>query len=318
MTDEHLRSFQMNAAIPSADLFFRARPAEDEGPAEAWRLARTVIDYGCALFASKLSLREDRRVRDAVLAALLRRTLVTAEGIVTLLSHGLVEPALALTRTLLDLYTSFRLIERDDTDRMAKRLAAFHYLAYQEHGQDMLSNRPTREGVLRTSGRIPEVIEVAKSYARHLESPAFDEIRAEVKGSQFWHGFSSAEEALRAVGQESEYHMTYDSASWFVHAVNVDHDYLQIGDGTLAMRPLVERDPKVIQPLLGYAVLRTIELLRLYCVDRGLDLDGPTGASASLVEEDGSITSVSSLTALELMALKNFDVRPDGFASRTP
>ena len=156
MDNEEVHEVAMSASLPAADAFRRANPAESEGPAEAWRVARAVVDYGCAILQAGPSLRDNRRLRDAVLAALLRRLLVTSESAITLLSRGLVEPALSQARTPLDIELSFRLICTDPTDIFAKRLAAFHYLTYQRHGQDMLSSRHTRQNALPRAERISE------------------------------------------------------------------------------------------------------------------------------------------------------------------
>jgi hypothetical protein len=75
-------------SLPQADLFQRRQPAILEGPRELWEGARTVIDFGCALLAVHNRLRDERKLRDATLVALLRRALVTAEGICRLRSRG--------------------------------------------------------------------------------------------------------------------------------------------------------------------------------------------------------------------------------------
>lgn len=315
-SNEPRHNVTVSASIPSADLFFRNQPAELEGFEESWRVARSVVDFGCAILSSRPPLRSDRRVRDAVLAALLRRVLVTTEAVIELLSRGLLEPALATSRTLLDLHLAFRLIERDDSDRFARRLAAAHYVLMKRHGQDMLGNKPTREGVLRGSNRIPEVIESTRSYDAFLNSETFDDGRDEVISARYWHGYNSVEEAFRAIGEESEYHMTYDSGSWFVHAANVDHDLTSISEAELSIRPLVERNPDIVQPILGFAVLRALDLISRFCKDRGLDIDEQSGGSAELVFESGERMAIPSQSALQLLAMRAFDVRTDGIGQR--
>jgi hypothetical protein len=100
--DDEVHEFALSASLPQADGFLRARLAETFGPERAWALARAVVDYGCALLQSG-TLREDRRLRDAVLTALLRRLLVTTESVIALLARGLYESAMAQTRTVLDI-----------------------------------------------------------------------------------------------------------------------------------------------------------------------------------------------------------------------
>lgn len=73
-------------------------------------------------------LSSPRAIRDAILVvALLRRALVTAEGIRVLLGNGLEEPAIATMRTLLDIELAVKLITMNPSTRMAERLAAWHY-----------------------------------------------------------------------------------------------------------------------------------------------------------------------------------------------
>jgi hypothetical protein len=310
---EEFHEVGFSASLPAADAFLRARPAELEGPEEAWRLARAVVDYGCAILKIGPQLRPDRRIRDAVLAALLRRLLITSESAVILLSKGLVESAMSQTRTLLDIELAFRLIHSDQSDNFAKKLAAFHYLTYQEHGQDMLSSRRTRENVLNGPGRIPEVITITKGYARFLEASVFDEVRDDVRRDRFWHGFQNVEEAFRHIGSEHDYFMTYDSATWFIHAVNVDHDFAELDDSGLSLKPLVERNPSSIQPLLGHVILRSLELLALYLEDTGLNLDERAGGNAEMQLEDGSTIPLASIDGLRMLVLRQFDVREKPF-----
>jgi len=263
MGDDETQIVHLQGPIPQRNEFHRSKPAGLEGPAGAWEVSRTLVDLGAAFLNELRTISDERRIRDLVLIALLRRALVTGEGFRALLWHGLLEPAQGTFRTLLDIEMSVRLILGDPSDRMAKRLGAYHYLTYRKHGQDLLHNPTTRTDTLAKAGRIPEVIEVAKSYARLLESPVFDEIRADLDKGGHWHGYSNVEAAFRAAGMETEYHMSYDSATWFVHSVNVEFDYTDVQGSTTTLRSLVERDPKVIQLHLGLGMLRLHALIGL-------------------------------------------------------
>lgn len=313
--DDVAQEVSISVSLPAVDGFLRSRPAELEGPEDAWRMARAVVDYGCAILAAGGTLRSDRRIRDAVLAALLRRLLITAESTIVLLGNGLIESAMSQTRTLLDIELAFRLIHRDPSDRFAKRLAAFHYLTYQEHGQDMLGNRETRDRGSGTPDGALELIAITKSYARFLEAPVFDEVRNALKNDRFWHGFRSVEDAFREIGYEHDYLTTYDSTTWFVHAVNVDHDFAGISETGLTLKPVTERNPSAIQPLLGHTALRSVEIIALYLKDTGFELDGRVGSSAELCFEDGTTVTIRSLDALRMFVLRQFDV-PDRTASQ--
>ena len=83
-SDDQLHEVAVSASLPARDGFWRSHPAENEGSEKAWALARQVIDYGCALL-SVVEIRDDKRLRDAVLTALMRRLLITSEGINVLL-----------------------------------------------------------------------------------------------------------------------------------------------------------------------------------------------------------------------------------------
>jgi hypothetical protein len=297
----------IHGAIPQRDLFHRGQPAL-EGPEENWALAEQAISFGCALFAQWRQIRADQQLRDAVLQALLRRSLVTTEGLVVLLGRGLLEPAIATSRTLLDTELAVRLVLGDPTNRMAKRLAAYHYLTYQQHGQDMLADPVTRKGPLSEAGRVPEVASVASSYKRFLMLPIFDDVRDELRSSRYWHGYLNAEEAFRAVGKASDYFMLYDVATWFVHDINVDFDYSERTDSELLLKPLVERDPAVIQLNLGQQLLRLVTICRLIVEDRGYPSEPPFDRPSTVTFPDGSVEQINGLEALEGQLVAHFNL----------
>lgn len=300
-------SVTVESMIPQADLFARAQPAIQEGPARAWEIGRTLIDFGAAILGTRGQLRSEHRIRDAVLIALLRRALITVEAVYDLLAQGLEEPAHALGRTLLDIELSIKLIHQDATDAMAHRLAAFHYYAYQQHGQDMLSDRDTREGTLAKAERAPEIVDVAKSYARLLESPAFDDVRDDVKKAQYWHGFAGTEEAFRAIDQAADFFMTYDIANWFVHDVNVDFDYVPSeGDEAFHLKALAQRDPRVIQLHLEHALLRFHAILSTYVKERGLPDDPQFKVETTVKFPDGHAEQVDAMDGVTALLLSQF------------
>lgn len=298
----------ISGQIPQSDQFFRQQPAELEGPAENWALVRTTVDFGSALFIHWNRVGREPALTDAVLQALLRRCLITAEGILTLLSHGLLEPAVAVSRTLLDIELAFRLILADPTGRMAKRLAAYHYLTYQRHGQDMLSDNPTREGTITNAGRIDELAAITGSYKRHFHASIFDEVRDDLKRDRFWHGYKNVEEAFTAVGQSSDYFMQYDAATWFTHDLNVDFDYADRTDDRLILKPLVERNPRVIQTQLGHLALKLMTILILLVDARGYPTDPPFDEMSTVTFPDGRVESVNALYVLMGHLSTEFDI----------
>jgi hypothetical protein len=174
----------------------------------------------------------------------------------------------------------------------------------------MLGNRPTREGYADRPEHVPELIARTKSYARWLEQPVFDDVREQVRSDRFWHGFDNVEAAFRSVGREHDYFVTYDASTWFIHAVNVDHDFAELTEsGGLQMKPLVERDPAVIQLMLGHVVLRCLESIALYLRDTGTGFDERTGARVELEGEDGEKIPLDSITGLRMLVLREFDIR---------
>jgi Family of unknown function (DUF5677) len=292
-------------------LLLRERPASEELTEDARRLAYQVPEYGCALFAVANAVRPDHRVRDLVTAALLRRAVITLEGIRALTFAGLYEPAIGVARTLQDIELSIKLILRDDTDDMARALAAWHFLQYERHGRDMLKNPATREGMLKGDWTAEQVRLVAKNYASLLRSETFDSVRHRFARGGAWHNFDRLEDAFAAVGLEGEYFMTYDAASWFVHASNIDHDMVD-GSGTeVTFRAFVDRDPARTGTILGLALLKSLELYELIAADRQVDVDAATGASAAVQIDGKEPERVSSLAALQLLVMREFDVRKD-------
>ena len=304
--DDDVVEAAVEAMIPQSDGFHRSQPAELEGPPENWELARTTVNYGCALLLNWSTVRTGSELKDTVLRAVFRRMLVTTEGVVTLLAHGLFEPAAAASRTILDLELALALVRNDSTGRMARRLAAYHYLTYQEHGQDMLSNPATREGTVAPGGRIQELVEISKSYARFLEAQVFDDVRDDVKRDRFWHGYASAKEAFKAIKQDADYFMQYDSATWFVHAVNVDWDFVEKVGSVVHMKPLVERDPKMIQLQLGYHVLRLLTACRTLVQELGMPVHEAFDRKSTFIFPDGSRIEVDALTALTHQVVDRF------------
>jgi hypothetical protein len=295
------------SAIPQADLFLRDQPAALKGPPESWDLAQSVVDYGCALFQASNTTRDDHVVRDLVLSALLRRATVTVEGIVLLLGAGLEEPAIATSRTLLDIELAIKLIARDPSDRLAKRLAASHYVLMQQHGEDMLSDAPTRTGTLDRGGRVTEVREVARSYKRLLAQGTLADVEEEVRRCSYWHGHPTVEAAFRAIGQSSDYNMSYDIGTWFVHAANIEHDLVDRSDSGITVRSFVERDPRRIQTQLGHALLRYLSILGVFIEEKGLPSTAEFGTPSKLTYEDGTVHEIDSYTALCWLVSKTFN-----------
>jgi hypothetical protein len=300
----------LQSSVPQADLFRRDLPAIKEGPRSAWEAGRTLIDFGSAVLSSIGQLRSEHRIRDAVLIALLRRALITIESIYGLLARGLEETATALGRTLLEIDLNTKLVHQDKSDVMAKRLAAFHYYTYQQHGQGMLADPVTRKGTLDPAERVPETIEVSKSYARLLESEVFDDVRDDVRRSQYWHGLRNTEAAFRTAEMASDYFMTYDIATWFVHDVNVDADYSPSeGEEGFRLKALAERDPKIVQLHLAQVLFRFHSILSTYVEERGLPHSPAFKEEAKITFPDGHTEALDLMDGMMMLLLSEFPSR---------
>ncbi len=261
--------FEVQGAIGQADRFLREVPASLEGPPEVWQFAQEAIDHGCFVLQTVNRLRDDRRIRDSVTAALLRRALITAEGIRQLLAHSLEEPALVVLRTLEDIRVNVKLVTQDSSDRMAKRLAAFHYLSGQRYGSGLLRVPDTRLKLEAQPGEADWVKARAGELEGFFESAAFDEVREEVKASQHWHGYSNAEEAYRAAGAIDDYRRIFLLHSPFVHVANVEFDFAGFEAENPALKALPQRDPGRTLSLLGGAVLMLLDIVEEFVEDRG-------------------------------------------------
>lgn len=280
------------------DGFTRRQPAILEGPEDAWLASRQLIDFGCAVLenaGSFTAASDSDRVHDLVLVALLRRALVTAEAIWQLLSKGLEDSATVLLRTLLDIHLNIRLVTADPSKRMASRLGAYHYVRCQRHGEKMLRDPNTRAVMMPTDAVRLQAVEIARSYARHLESPVFDDVRADVKRSMHWHGHPSVEAAFRAAGDSSDYLSSYDAFTSFVHASNVDHDFVESNADGVLIRALVERDPARIQTSLGFMTLPLLEIVGAYVDAKGLPADLSEEAHRAKLEESETLVGADDI-----------------------
>jgi hypothetical protein len=154
---------------------------------------------------------------------------------------------------------------------------------------------------------------VAKSYARLLESDVFDEVREDVKKARYWHGHASPEGAFRAIGQASDYFMTYDIGTWFVHDVNVDFDFAPSeGNEAFQVRALAQRDPTVVQLHLQHALFRFRSILQVYVDERGLSADSTVTATTRIKFPDGHVEELDLMSGITALLLAEFPSRDAG------
>jgi hypothetical protein len=305
---------EVEVALPQFPIFARDHPPGASAQHHFWDLVPQIIDYGAAVLNRPWKLRPGQETRDVVTAAIMRRALATTEAIYNLSYHGLPESAMALLRTLLDLELNIRLVTKDSTARTAKRLAAYHYLLGQRHGQRMVASPETRDTFRKTEGVFEEMLDTTRRYKNWLEAPGFDEVRDEVVPGRPWHGFNSAEEAFQSVGMVTDYHQIYDLGTFFVHATNVEFDLAEPQDGHIAVRsPLTDEEPRLLS-ILGLGVAHFFRILELYVGDRGLEQGkAQLRVEGQEPEEIGEVEAVGILIGQALPAT----VRPAFGSDRT-
>ncbi|HEX8210741.1 MAG TPA: DUF5677 domain-containing protein [Longimicrobium sp.] len=294
---DQVTTFEIAGGIGQADMFARAHPASLEGPGKAWDLAKTVIDHGGFMLLTVNDISAEHTIRDSVMAALLRRTLITAEGVRLLIANGLEESAFALMRTLVELKLNAKLLRSDPSDNLAHRLAAYHFLHGMRQQQRVLDNADTRAMLKRgTANDFDWTINTAKRLRAFFESENFDNVREASKTHQHWHGKKNIEEAFECVGSISDYLQIYSLFSPFVHAANPEADFADVIDGKPALKPLVQRDPSMTIHLLGGLVLTTLEILRLFIDSKeGAKYDDTVKVTDSATGESFMISGISAL-----------------------
>lgn len=283
----------VSVPVPRHDAFGRNRqPIGDNDSSPAWNVMRLTIDYAAFLFRTHVTLRQDQRVRDLVMVALLRRGIITAEGCLCLLRHGLLEPAMAQCRTLFDIELTARLVAEDATDRRARKFAAYHYYLMKRHGQRMLSNPQMRAVLKQGEGDWDSTLAATRRHSEYFESNLFDDVRDDVVPGKPWHGFASQEDAFNAVDASGDYLSSYDLGTMFVHAANVDFDFAGIVNGEVQLKIPQTRNTRDLWPTLGLALGRFWSILQLVAADR------PIPNSATVTLETGESFPIDQLSGL--------------------
>lgn len=294
--------YEVEGQIGATDSFARGQPAEFEGPGEAWATARLVVDHGCFVLLTVNQIREATKTSDMVTAALLRRALVTTETIRSLLAGGLEEPAYATFRTLLEIECNLRLVTSDQTERMARKLAAFHHLKGQRLFTSQLKS-PSMRGVIQGH---PEHFAWTLETSRRLKGfvKSYDDVREELEASQHWHGLPNIESAFETAGLGNDYLSLYGLWSPFVHAGNPEHDFSDIVNGRPHLRALVQRDPKHTLNTLFGALIKTLDIVDLYLAGRGNPHYQP---ELTVRPSEGDPFPIPATTALRVRALDVFE-----------
>lgn len=239
------------------DAFARNRAASAEVRAEA-ELARIAIDHGCFFLDRLLDTRgAGFELRDWVIVALLRRTLITGEAVRSLLERGLVEPGAATFRTLLELERNLRLVAADNSGRRAHRLAAYGTLKSRHQFKGAPKNPQAREWMFQDEAFFEWFRQQSRKFREWLESEDFQDVAEDMRQARDWHGFNNQEEAFREAGMASDYPLSgFEGTSLFVHATNIDWDY--INSEGLRLKPFARGDASLARDLLGKLTLKLI------------------------------------------------------------
>ncbi len=298
--------------IGLANLFVRERPASQKGDPAPWAMAQKIIDHGCFILTHANTLREERGLRDSVTAALLRRILITAEGVRSLVAAGLEEDAVVLFRTLIELQVNLWLVTADDTDTMAKRLAAFHYLKARRHFSKLFGNPDTRGRIQGDGEHFEWGRETSRRMKEFLDSESFAEVRKEVATSQHWHGLPTTEAAFETAGLIDDYVTLYDTFSPFTHGDNMEHDFAEIDDeGRLHLKALPQRDPARTISLLKGLCFKLVQVYERFLEDKDNPEYQPPLEATTSDGDSFQLPPVSVLVA-ELVRVFGDGSEPDG------
>ena len=215
-----------------------------------------------------------------------------------LISRGLEEPAVATMRTLLELEVNLRLILDDSTDLMARRLIYFYAVRGRRHFTKATADTETR-AMFQEEGRYWHWAKsMGRFFKEQLAAGAFDDIREACEREQYWHGCRNQREAFEAADMMSDYNTLFDTASSFVHAANVEHDFTSTGEHVKA---LVQRNPTENFSRLAYVMANLAMIYKILVEATGQP--EYTALTVTITDEDGNAERVTPLTALHMWVL---------------
>jgi len=201
--------------------------------------------------------------------ALLRRILITGEAVRLLLERGLDESASAASRTLLELERNVRLVLRDASDGLARRLVVFSALKSRRHFEKAPKNPSTRAWLRQDQEFFAWFRSRSRSFRDFLESEEFHGVAEELRRVGNWHGLESQETAFREAGMPTDYYLVgFEGASLFVHATNLDYDF-DCDDEAIRLKRIGRPDPSNILAQLGKLTLTMLRIYELIWENRG-------------------------------------------------
>lgn len=284
--------------IGKTDLFIRSKPAAVELPDTIRRLARDVIDHGGFVLSSLRFAHPSSKARQIAIVGTFRRILITAEAIRVLISKGLEEPAVATMRTLLELEVNLRLILDDPTDLMARRLIFFYSVRGRRHFTKVACDTETRE-MFQEDGRYwTWAKSMGKFFKEQLAAGAFDDIQERCEKDQYWHGYRNQREAFAAADMMSDYNTLFDTASSFVHAGNVEHDFTGPGE---RIKSLVQRDPSENFARVAYVTANLVVIYQKLV--EATEQSEYAELTVTITDEHGNTERMTALTALQMWVL---------------
>jgi hypothetical protein len=261
------------------DPFHKLKPIDQSALKLQWAAATAVQNatWRFLLGSGNVSVLSQRHQQTVIIAALARRAIVITEAVFCLLRAGLLEGAFALSRTLLEIHFTLKLVMSDDTSKMALRLLG--YDCYQRHlyGEKQLRSPVTRKMLEKHKGEKDNVAAKAKSWRDTLEDKAFDNVReellADLKNRKGWHGKGQQiADAAKAADMEEDYVRSYSLASMYVHAINVAWDFDEQVDGKPMLKAFVREDTNDIVGTLGSVTIELLYILMMLADYRAEDL----------------------------------------------
>lgn len=292
---------EVSIELPQLDAFQRSDPPGGRSGSTLWKFAIEMIDYGCSLFATHRTVRDSSPTRDLVVAALFRRALIVSESLRVVLWNGLPEAALPLMRTLLDIAVNMRLVTQDPSETTAKRLGAYHYFAVQRHQERILSDPLSRRLVEEFEGGKAQTVDLARKNALWFESPGFMDVRELIVPGKPWHGYERAADAFAAAGMSTDYYQTYDTATLFTHAANIDFDFADIVDGKVLLKAPLNEQPSQLETVLGVALTHLHAMMAMFVGDKQAVVEkGVVLMDGTIREEVNAMDALAFLLAQSL------------------
>jgi hypothetical protein len=262
------------------DAFDVDRPSGNGLPPEWSAAANGLVDHGRSVLQQWDKLRPKKTLRDAVLAAFVRRSLITAEAINTLALRRLLEPTYASYRTLVDLELKMLYVVSDASDLQAAKVVVHQYDKTKSVGTAILKDQVTRVAL----EEYPDVLSTLRADLSLLKkaygADQFDAVRAELEKNPSWHGQANTEAAFRNIGAIRSYTQEFMLTSEYVHGENPDRDFVMIG-GTLSIAPLCTIDDYLVGKILGMTAAKLVSVLVNFASDRPI-LDVGTEVEALL------------------------------------